>query len=217
LVVGSLPAGTKVYVAIDGILGSNCDYGIRAINSVSLLSANLKYFTALKGREGNIVKWVSLSERDNAFFEIERSVDGVNYSTIYRVAGQANSKSEKDYEYVDLSPSGKSFYRLKMISSSGKNGYSNVVRVDRESSPNSKLISGNIVTNQVALQINNATEQNASIKIVDAVGKEIYHQSTKLNSGDNLLNINTANIAKGFYYLLVSRGGYGETLPFMKL
>ena len=217
LVVGSLPAGTKLYVAVDGILGTNCDYGIRAINSVSLLSATLKYFTALKASEGNILKWVSLSENDNAFFEVERSLDGAHYSTIYRIAGQGNSKSEKDYEYVDLSPSGKSFYRLKMISSAGKNGYSNVVRVDREPSPNSKLIFGNIVTNQVALQINNATEQNASIKIVDAVGKEIYHQSTKINPGDNLLNINTANIAKGFYYLLVSRDSYRETLRFMKL
>jgi len=217
LTVGSLPAGTKVYVAVDGILGSNCDYGIRAINSISILSATLKYFTALKAPEGNILKWISLDERDNAFFEVERSVDGVNYSPIYRIAGQGNSKSEKDYQFVDISPTTRDFYRLKMISGAGKNGYSNVVKVDRESSTNSKLILGNIVNNQLALQINNVKQQSVSIKIVDAIGKELYRQNTKINSGDNLLNISTANIAKGFYYLLVSTGDYKETLRFMKM
>ena len=112
--VGVLPAGTKVYVAIDGILGSNCDYGIRAINSV-ILAAELKYFTAWKQPEGNILKWTSLKEFDNAFFEIERSVDGLNYETIGRIAGQVKSNSEKDYQYMDLSSPSKSFYRLKMI------------------------------------------------------------------------------------------------------
>jgi hypothetical protein len=216
LVVGSLPAGTKVYVVVDGILGSNCDYGIRAINSVSILSADLKYFTGLKAPQGNILKWVSLNERDNAFFEIERSVDGINYAPIYRVVGQGNSKSEKNYEFVDLSPAVKSFYRLKMISGAGQNAYSNVVRVDRELSANSKLIFGNVVTNQLGLQINDVKEQNVSIKIVDEVGREIYRQNTKTSPGDNLINITTTRIATGFYYLLVSRGDYRETLRFVK-
>jgi len=216
IVTVSLPAGTKVYVAIDGILGSNCDYGIRAVNSVSLLSADLKYFTGLKTPEGNILKWVSLNERDNAFFEVERSLDGVNYASIYRVVGQGNSKSEKNYEFADLSPGAKSFYRLKMISGAGKNAYSNVIRVDRELSPNSKLIFGNVITNQLGLQINDGKEQNVSITIVDEVGREIYHQNTKINAGDNLINISTARISNGFYYLLVSGGDYRETLRFVK-
>jgi hypothetical protein len=216
LVIGILPAGTKVYVAIDGILGSNCDYGIRAINSTSLLTATLKYFTAWKAPEGNILKWVSLNEYNNASFEVERSVDGVNYKTIDHIAGQVNSNSEKDYQYIDLSPPAKSFYRLKMTATSGKSVYSKVISVDREFYINSKVRFSNIVSNQLALEINGLQQEKVSIKIVDQSGREVYHQNAKINSGNNLININTGNIAKGIYYLVVSGAAYREAFLFLK-
>src|SRR5260221_4419876 len=154
LTTGVLPAGTKVYVAIDGILGSNCDYGIRAINSTSILPTTLKYFTAWKAPEGNILKWVSLNEYNNVSFEVECSVDGVNYKTIDRIASQVNSNFEKDYQYIDLSPPAKCFYRLKLTAASGKNTYSNIISVDRKFYINSKIRFNNTVTNQLALEIN---------------------------------------------------------------
>jgi hypothetical protein len=216
IITGVLASGTKVYVAIDGILGSNCDYGIRAINSKSLLTATLKYFTAWKAPEGNIIKWVSLNENDNASFEVERSVDGVNYKTIDHIAGQVNSNSEKDYEYIDLSPPAKCFYRLKLTATKGGNTYSNIIRVDREFYINSKVRFNNPVTNQLALEINDLTEERVLIKIVDQSGREVLHQSTKINSGYNLININTGNIPKGIYYLTVSGTAYREAFPFLK-
>jgi hypothetical protein len=213
---GVLPAGTKVYVAIDGILGSNCDYGIRAINSESILSASLKYFTGWKAPEGNIIKWVSLNANDNASFEVERSVDGVNYKTIDHIAGQINSSSEKAYQYIDLSPPAKCFYRLKLTATNGRNTYSKVIRVDREFYVNSKVRFSNIVTNQLALEINDLKEEKVLIKIVDQSGREVLHQNTKINSGNNLININTGNIAKGIYYLIISGAVYHEAFRFLK-
>ena len=211
-----LAAGTKVYVAVDGILASNCDYGIRAINSEVILSADLKYFTAMKAPEGNILKWVSLKERDNASFEIERSVDGMNFKSLDRIAGQLNSGSEKDYQYIDLSPPAKSFYRLKMNTPAGKSTYSKVIRVDREFYLNSRVRFSNRVSSQLALEVNADKQETLSIKIVDASGRDMYHQNTKVNSGSNIININTRNITSGIYYLQVSGAGYNEAFPFLK-
>jgi hypothetical protein len=66
---GTQLAGTQMYVTVNGVLSSNCEYGIRAINA-AILAADLKYFTAWKTPEGNMLKWLSLKENDNEFFEI---------------------------------------------------------------------------------------------------------------------------------------------------
>jgi hypothetical protein len=216
LSTGVLPAGTKVYVAVDGILGSNCDYGIRAINSVGVLPANLKYFTALKAPEGNILKWASLNEHDNASFDVERSIDGTNFKAIDRIAGQGNSNSEKDYQSVDFSPPATSFYRLKMTTPSGRAVYTKTIKVEREFYVNSKVRFSNRVTTQLAVEINGLNDNKVLIKIVDETGREVYHQNTKINSGSNIININTSNIAKGVYYLMVSGADYKEAFPFLK-
>jgi len=209
-----LPAGTKVYVAIDGIMGSNCDYGIRAINSM-VLAADLKYFTAWKMPEGNILRWVSLKEYDNAFFEVERSTDGINYNVINRLPGQVNSNAEKNYEYTDLSPLSKSFYRLKMITTSGKASYSNIIKVDRTNA-NFKVRFGNIVNDQLSLRVNDVKEQRMSIKIIDPSGREVYQQNSKINPGENLININSNKLSNGFYYLILTGTDYKEAFPFFK-
>ena len=211
---GVLAAGTKVYVAIDGILGSNCDYGIRAINAV-VLAAELKYFTAWKQPEGNILKWTSLKEYDNAFFEIERSVDGLYYETIDRIAGQLRSNSEKDYQYIDVSPPSKSFYRLKIITTGSKASYSNIIKVDRAKA-NFKVRFGNIVNDQLSLRVNDVKEQRISIKIIDPSGRQVYQQNSKINPGENLININANNLPNGFFYLILTGTDYKEAFPFFK-
>ncbi|HEX6846948.1 MAG TPA: hypothetical protein VF144_08215 [Chitinophagaceae bacterium] len=213
---GTQTAGTQMYVTVNGILSSNCEYGIRAVNAV-VLGAELKYFTAFKSANGNILKWVSLKEYDNAFFEIERSLDGITYKALDRIPGQGNSKAEKDYQYVDPSPLSKSFYRLKMITTAGKISYSNVIRVDRQQQVNSKITFSNVVTSQLMLKVTGMKRENLDIKIVDNSGREMYHQAAKLMSDFNIINVNTLNFARGSYYLVVSNDNYKEGFTFFKL
>ena len=212
---GTLAAGTQVYVAIDGILGSNCDYSIRAINAV-VLSATLKSFTAWKTQEANVLNWVSVKEDENAFFEIQRSNDGRSFQTIDRVSGQINSTTETSYQVSDPSPPPVCFYRLKLVSSSGKNTYSNVIRVDRKFSMNTKVKFANLVTNQLSLQIKDLKQEKIVIRIIDPSGKEVYQQNTKITNGENHININTGKFSGGLYYLILSGTDYREAFPFVK-
>src|SRR5215204_1036700 len=148
---GTQAAGTQMYITINGILSSNCEYGIRAINA-AVLAADLKYFTAFRSPNGNILEWVSLKEVENAFFEIQRSIDGRSFTTIDRVNGQVNSTTEKSYQVTDASPPPTCYYRLKLVDINGKSAYSKVVRIDRGSDVNAKIKFNNIVTNQLSIQ-----------------------------------------------------------------
>jgi len=212
---GTQTAGTQMYVAINGILSSNCEYGIRAINA-ALLAADLKYFTAFRSPNGNILKWVSLKEDENAFFEIQRSIDSRSFTTIDRVNGQVNSITEKSYQVTDASPPPTCYYRLKLVDINGKSTYSKVVRVDRKSGANSKIKFNNIVTNQLSIQVEDLKQEKVSIKIIDASGREEYKQNTTIiNSGDNI-NINTSGLSSGLHYMIFSTSDYKQAFPFVK-
>jgi len=212
---GILPAGTTVYVAIDGLLGTNCDYGIRAINAL-VLSATLKYFTVWKNKEENIIQWISLNEEGNAFFEVQRSIDGSYFTTIDRVDGQVNSTAEKSYQLTDASPPSLCYYRLKLVDINGKSTYSKVIRIDRKSDAGSKIKFNNIVTNQLSIQADDLKQEKVSIKIIDASGREVYQQSTRITNGGNSININTSGLSGGLHYLIFSTSDYNQAFPFIK-
>jgi hypothetical protein len=212
---GTQTAGTQMYVAINGILSSNCEYGIRAINA-AILAADLKYFTAFRSSNGNIVKWVSLKEDENAFFEVQRSLDGSYFTTIDRVSGQVNSTTEKSYQVTDASPPPSCYYRLKLVDINGKSTYSKVVRVDKKSGAYSKIKFNNIVTNQLSIQVEDLKQEKVSIKIIDGSGREEYKQNTTvINSGNNIL-INTSGLSSGLHYIIFSTADYKQAFPFIK-
>ena len=215
LSIGSLPAGTKVYVAFNGVMGTNCAYSVRAVNGL-VLSADLKYFTAWKASEGNILDWISLNEYDNKHFEVQRSVDGVNYRAIGQITGQINSRSEKKYQFTDVTPPEHCLYRLKMVSTGGKTSYSNVVRVSRGYDLNSKVLFGNLVSDHIDLRIIDFPLSKLNLKIIDNSGRTLHSQNIKINSGENLLKINTGSIAPGMHYLMLSGENYRKAFPFVK-
>jgi hypothetical protein len=60
------------------------------------------------------LRWETASERNNAFFTIERSSDGRNFEEIAIVKGSKNSTSVVAYKHLDVNPiKGINYYRLK--------------------------------------------------------------------------------------------------------
>jgi hypothetical protein len=81
------------------------------------LPVNLKAFKA-RTETNNMVKvfWTTLYERDNGYFEIQRSADGVNFMPLARIAGVNMNGITTDYFFIDSLPlKGISFYRLKQL------------------------------------------------------------------------------------------------------
>jgi hypothetical protein len=74
--------------------------------------------------------WQTASEIDNAFYSIERSVDGINFETIANIQGMGDSDIQSNYSYVDLNPiEGVSFYRLRQTDFNGVSETSELLRV----------------------------------------------------------------------------------------
>jgi hypothetical protein len=101
-------------------------------NQNNVLPVTLESFTAAKmSTDAAMVKWTVGADYGSGFFSIERSSDGIQFSTIGTVDAIANEAASESYSFVDNSPlSGLSYYRIGMTNSVGEVAYSSVVPVD---------------------------------------------------------------------------------------
>ncbi|PWJ43967.1 T9SS type A sorting domain-containing protein [Sediminitomix flava] len=77
--------------------------------------------------EGENVKlyWETASEFNSNYFEVQHSVDGLNYKTIGRVAASGDTEVLRAYEFIHREPSaGYNLYRLKMVDNDNSYEYS---------------------------------------------------------------------------------------------
>ncbi len=106
-----------------------------ADDAVSILPIELVSFKAravdAEGDLGKVeITWQTAWERDNDYFEVEKSRDGVNFQSIARVLPKGNngfSNSIQNYVHYDEQPwLGKNYYRLKQVDFDGTTTYSKI-------------------------------------------------------------------------------------------
>ena len=84
---------------------------------------------AAKGQSVN-VSWATAIEKNNAWFEVQRSAIGEVFETVGTVKGQGNTSSAHNYAFVDSRPlAGLSYYRLRQVDTDGTTAYSPVAAV----------------------------------------------------------------------------------------
>jgi hypothetical protein len=99
-----------------------------------VLPVELTSFAAACKETLVLIEWETASESNNDYFEVERSVDGMQFTAIGRVEAAGNSVIPQKYSLEDNQPlTGKTYYRLKQMDEDGEYSYSSVVLVDCKS------------------------------------------------------------------------------------
>ncbi|MBL0071963.1 MAG: T9SS type A sorting domain-containing protein [Bacteroidetes bacterium] len=190
----SNPTAQSVFVPA---LVTNGTYTIAAQSSP--LPVSLLYFEAKKTDFKSVIcSWVTASETGNNYFEVERSRDGIYFSSIGIVAGAGNSSLQLTYTFTDLNPlKGISYYRLKQTDFNGAFQYSewSVISFDALYTlavyPNPSK--GNF-TIQLPYENSNS---GAIIQITNASGMVVYRE--QVSSDLNMINLTNKEIANGIY------------------
>jgi hypothetical protein len=185
--------------------------------SLSVLPVKLISFSAQPVGNDIQVKWQSAEETNNDYYELERSVDGVAYTAVTRINGN-NGTGRKDYEWMDASatalPTLKIRYRLKMVSLSGKEEYSNTVTVHLDKQ--GTLITGmqpNPVRDKLNIGLNMPASGKISIMLSDMNGKIIRRELAQAPKGFSTYIIKEMQqLSSGIYF--VSAEFEGQTVTF---
>jgi len=174
------------------------------------LPVELNSFTAIAENENVILNWTTVTEKDNAGFDIERRSDGI-WTKIGYVSGKGNSDVTVDYAFIDRKLNSGSYgYRLKQIDFNGNfeyydlSGYVNIgVPVKFSLSQNYPNPFNPVTKIDFTLPIS----ENVMLKIYDLSGREIV---TVLNefrtAGYYTVDFNAANLASGVYYYKLTAG-----------
>jgi Secretion system C-terminal sorting domain len=192
-------------------------------NTLSPLPISLLSFSGYKDGRNNKLRWTTSSESNNRNFAVQRSADGVNYTTIGIVnslASGGNSDVDLFYSYTDnIAGIAKQYYRLLQTDLNNSSRYSNIIVVKGEKAPTLSVdgLYPNPAANYVNLAINTPAKNKITILVIDLTGKVLNSQIAVLEVGVNAIQINTTSLTIGNYLLkIVDETGVFITSKMMK-
>ncbi|MBW6484491.1 MAG: T9SS type A sorting domain-containing protein [Vicingaceae bacterium] len=193
----------------------HCPYYVGAtVLPIKLLNFNANY----EQESGNVVlDWATISEINNDFFTVEKSVDGVTFEVVSIVKGAGNSNELRTYDTLDRKPYiGTSYYRLKQTDFDGQFEYFNLVAVKVEKEISDVTIYPNPVSGNGTLSLNVLEKGITTVVIYDISGRQVYSQQHNTNKGANAISLETNLFSNGMYFIHISNGTANENLKFIK-
>jgi len=168
-------------------------------DDASTLPVSLTNFTAKKNNKSIDLNWVTEEESNMSHYEIQRSFDGRNFSTIQSIQSR-NSVSRANYTTADNKPlNGISYYRLKMVETDGSPTYSKIVSVH--------FATGNLITvyptiwkKGTTLNISNPNNEKLIAYFFTSTGQHVGVSTTT----SSLLPTNALNNQKGIIYYKIT-------------
>jgi uncharacterized repeat protein (TIGR01451 family) len=188
------------------------------VESNIVLPLNLISFTGVYRKEQTFLSWSTTNEYDIDRFNVERSINAVDYKSVGEVLPYGGMNSIAKYDFTDnlSGVTGNTFfYRLKLIDNGGRINYSRVLLFKKDN----KIINGisinpNPVNDFVIVNINSSSQASIALSIVDVSGKIVFRELSTIFQGNNSLTINNLyKLPPGFYTINVKNGNNKMSAP----
>ncbi len=215
LTLTNLVAGRTYYIQVYDYSTNNPGTFTISLSGVSL-PVGITQFTGEQQGSKNVLKWITATEQNNKGFEIQRSVDGTNFSSIGFVAAKAaqGNTASASYSFDDAKPfTNNNHYRLKQVDKDGRETFTNIVTLkgQRPSSLQLSRLYPNPASASLNLLITAPANDRISIVIADFVGKVVMQKSSNIFTGDNKVSLNIAHLPAGSYMIKTVSTGGSET------
>ncbi len=198
-------------------------HGRSAFQTTTPLPVELENFTADVNKDNVILNWETATEVNNSGFEIQRSPSpalpkgkgeelplpleggqGVGWVKVGFVQGAGNSTTTRKYSFVDVNPSGGTYfsYRIKQIDFNGSYKYSNVINV--KIMPAVYALSQNYPNpfNPVTtIKYSLPERSKVVLNVYDLTGSEVASLVNKIETaGLYSVEFNASGFASGVYF-----------------
>ena len=207
-------AGEIYYLVVDewspaSASGYTLNFGGSALlDCAILLPVELSEFTAEYAPDQNIIDlfWITESERDNDRFEVEKSIDGVNWEIINVVKGQGTTQNQTQYYVVDEDPHiGINYYRLNQWDIEGNGKYSEVRSVNvLDNFYDMISIFPNPTNGMTEVIFNSYTKGTVELSVKDYSGKTIVNTPIDVLAGGNRFDLDLSDQSRGVYLITIT-------------
>jgi trimeric autotransporter adhesin len=203
---------------------SNCLFtdGISIIN-INVINCGIPLTTELISFNGKLVSdlgtvsWTTSKEDQSLVFSIERSSDGINFTTAGTVSSHNNYSSDVNY-YAFTDPvavTSKAFYRLVIIDPAGTKKYSRTIQLNAKI--NEPFGLANIINPfyySIEFDVTASTASKIEVELIDLYGRVVQQKNYFIPPGITALSLPTETLPAGTYIFRIKNG---ETTIIQKL
>jgi uncharacterized protein YrzB (UPF0473 family) len=172
-------------------------------------------FSATPVQEDVLVKWTTVSEINNDFFEVYRSKDAMQFTPIGRVNGAGNANHVIKYELLDPMAARQGsevlYYKLRQVDFNGEFSDSEIVPVQFEQSGSFQLVHASFEDGKgLSGAFTNNGKGQVQIFCFDMNGKMVLQQTIQSNEGVNHFSVPANGMARGVYTIQVVYNGTSQ-------
>jgi hypothetical protein len=181
----------------------------------------LSFIGSLQTNGSVLLNWKTENENKVSHFVVERSLNGVNYTSIGQVQAKGNA-GINNYSLSDdnagSQPSLVLYYRLKMTDIDGTYKYSNIVRINISDITGKVTVAPNPVQLETRVNIKAPEDGNVQWKLYDQAGR-VALQGTTFVSRNTLseFSINMRGLSAGPYFLNITGAGINKSIRLQRL
>ena len=187
-------------------------------NNRSPLAVKLASFSGTLNNNKVSLQWVTAENEITDHFEVERSIDGKDFTTAALIFGTDKSGSE-NYKYAETMTADKMFYRLRMTDKGQVVTYSKILMFQNAVTVanNEIRIINNPVNDKLSFTFQSKSHQQVDVRVMDMMGRLMMNQSVNSNEGSNLISMQLTSVfQKGIYVIDVVAGADHYTTKFVK-
>ncbi len=177
-------------------------------------------FEVSKSGNDALLRWTTLTETNSDHFEIERSIDGINFTAVGTKQAAGTTVDARSYQYADpIAGASIIYYRLRTVDLDARSSLSKIVvlRLNGAAVTGFKVYP-NPFTSDLKIQINSEKETTASLRINNALGQPVINRKITLQTGENIvvLSAELATLNKGMYVMEIITDDAKMTEKIMK-
>ncbi len=170
--------------------------------NASPLPVELLSFDVSLCKSGVCLQWVTATEKNSAYFVLERSSNGIDFEFLAQTKAAGNSVNEINYLETDFKPlSGTSYYRLKQFDENGLLQLS-VLRSIEFKESTALYVFPNPSSGTFSVNLNRAAGEEVLVVIVDASGKELFSKVWLSSHDEEVLGVDLqGQLPPGLYQI----------------
>jgi hypothetical protein len=165
-----------------------------------VLPVELLYFQVQVKSELIEITWATASEKNADYFEIQKSMDGIEFSTLVSINAAGNSMEEIEYGFTDRHPVlGTSYYRLTQTDIDGSVQVFEIEQVVFDGAQREITIYPNpVLDGLVRMDLNFQPSPSDKLLILNSVGRVVFERP--IHSLENKFELPSA-IGPGIYVI----------------
>ena len=197
--------------AVSGEYIIDVNFATNSFTLTAALPVKIASFTATANNKTVVANWVTASEDNSSYFNVQHSTDGSSFTTVGTV--KAIGSGSNSYQFTDVSPAeGTNYYRIQTVDNNGSYSISKSVAVQFSDSKTSLSVYPTLIhDSKINISTNEVVAGKATIKVSDLNGRILQSGLISVSAGKSILPYKLAASSKGIFLVSVETASAKNT------